>query len=133
MGPNEVLGTNWHSLGSGMAQVIAQCAAQQPVATSSVAVSALASSFCRMLGLSSAIVGIFSATHLTPDGLTGFGALLVQRSEGATTKNYVYGLASSSGTVMFNGPFKRFDGHWRTEGQTADPMALMLRTPMAPS
>lgn len=131
---SEAFSTNWNPLPP---QAVPWSTASEALvadATWTIPLSAIGPSLHRIAGLTSIIAVQFSTTARTPDGLTAFGALLAQRIDGGTTKNYVFGLASTaSAQAVFNGPYKQFASHHLTGSETIDPLKAILATPAAPS
>jgi hypothetical protein len=90
---------------------------------------ALPQSLQRMKDVSSSYISGYISPQVAPGGMTVSGEMLVARSDGFTTKNYNYLVATNSaGSVFFTGPYKGY-GHHVTSGQDIQVNSLFGQTP----
>ncbi len=120
----------WHTIDAAAANALTT-ATNKPGVIYPMGTNALPEQLQKITGVASYYVSGYITAQVLSNGLTVGGEMLVARTDGASTKNYIFVFATnSSATVQFAGPFTGF-GHHVTSGQSIQVNLLFGNTPFS--
>lgn len=127
-GPSSI---QWHAINQEAARAITTITNSPGVVYPMAAVE-LPDKLKLISGVASYYVTGYAPPQALNNGLTVGGELLVARVESGTTKNYQFVFATSSdGNAYYSGPYKGFDHHHVTSGQSVPVNSLFGHTPFS--